>query len=100
MWFQDFANSLLLELQLPNKPLPRQKPSAETFSDTPLPGLAYSPLNSDTCRKKYGHTNLAVMFQIEFWSSLLTLYASSQVYNVTQEITRNCVFHKSSAKVS
>ena len=37
MWFQDFANSLLLELQLPNKPLPRQKPTAETFSDTPLP---------------------------------------------------------------
>ena len=51
-------------------------------------------------KNKYGHTNLAVMFQIEFWSSLLTLYASSQVYNVTQEITRNCVFHKSSAKVS
>ena len=24
-------------LQLPNKPLPRQKPTAETFSDTPLP---------------------------------------------------------------
>ena len=37
MWFQDFANRLLLELQLPNKPLPRQKPTAETFSDTPLP---------------------------------------------------------------
>ena len=33
MWFQDFANSLQLELQLPNKPLPRQKPTAETFSD-------------------------------------------------------------------
>ena len=40
MWFQDFANSLLSELQLPNKPLPRQKPTAETFSDTPLPGQA------------------------------------------------------------
>ena len=39
MWFQDFANSLLLELQLPNKPLPRQKQTAETFSDTPLPGV-------------------------------------------------------------
>ena len=39
MWFQDFANSLLLELQLPNKPLPRQKPTAETFSDTPLPAF-------------------------------------------------------------
>ena len=38
MWFQDFANSLQSELQLPNKPLPRQKPTAETFSDTPLPG--------------------------------------------------------------
>ena len=37
MWFQNFANSLELELQLPNKPLPRQKPPAETFSDTPLP---------------------------------------------------------------
>ena len=37
MWFQDFANSLWLELQLPNKPLPRQKPTAQTFSDTPLP---------------------------------------------------------------
>ena len=37
MWFQDFANSLWLELQLQNKPLPRQKPTAETFSDTPLP---------------------------------------------------------------
>ena len=39
MWFQDFANSLWLELQLANKPLHRQKPTAETFSDTPLPGL-------------------------------------------------------------
>ena len=38
MWYQNFANSLCLELQLPNKPLPRQKPTAETFSDTPLPG--------------------------------------------------------------
>ena len=27
-----------IELQLTNKPLPRQKPTAETFSDTPLPG--------------------------------------------------------------
>ena len=42
MWFQDFANSLKLELQLPNKPLPRQKPTAETFSDTPLPGQNYA----------------------------------------------------------
>ena len=41
MWFQDFANSLQSELQLPNKPLPRQKLTAETFSDTPLPGLAH-----------------------------------------------------------
>ena len=24
---------------MPNKPLPRQKPTAETFSDTPLPGV-------------------------------------------------------------
>jgi hypothetical protein len=40
MWFQDFANSLQSELQLPKKPLPRQKPSAETFSDSPLPGYA------------------------------------------------------------
>ena len=39
MWLQDFANSLQSELQLPNKPLPRQKPTAETFSDTPLPVL-------------------------------------------------------------
>ena len=39
MWFQDFANSLLSELQLPNKPLPRKKPTAETFSDTPLPDI-------------------------------------------------------------
>ena len=41
MWFQDFANSLLSELQLPNKPLPRKKPTAETFSDTPLPGPSW-----------------------------------------------------------
>ena len=38
MLFQDFAKSLYSELQLPKKPLPRQKPTAETFSDTPLPG--------------------------------------------------------------
>ena len=38
MSFQDFANSLWSELQLTNKPLPRQKPTAKTFSDTPLPG--------------------------------------------------------------
>ena len=38
MWFQDFANSLWLELQLPNKTLTRQKPTAETFCDTTLPG--------------------------------------------------------------
>ena len=38
MCFQDFANSLWSELQLPNKPLPRQKPTAEIFSDTSLPG--------------------------------------------------------------
>ena len=37
MWFQDFAKSLLSELKLPNKPLPRQKLTVETFSDTPLP---------------------------------------------------------------
>ena len=36
MWFQDQV--FKSELQLPNKPLPRQKPTAETFSDTPLPG--------------------------------------------------------------
>ena len=41
MWFQDFAKSLKSELELPNKPLPRQKPTAETFSDTPLPGSKY-----------------------------------------------------------
>ena len=41
MWFQDFANILWLELQLPKKPLPRQKPTAETFSDTPLPARQY-----------------------------------------------------------
>ena len=38
MWFQDFANSLYLELQLANKPITRQKLTAETFSDTPLSG--------------------------------------------------------------
>ena len=44
MWFQDFANSLSSELQLTNKPLPRQKPIAETFSDTPLPAWLFSLL--------------------------------------------------------
>ena len=38
MLFQDFANSLKSELQLPNKQLPRQKPTAKTSSDAPLPG--------------------------------------------------------------
>ena len=57
MWFQDFGNSLLSELQLPNKPLPRQKPTAETFSDTPLPGrgcgdAARCFLNQRTPRKE------------------------------------------------
>ena len=42
MWFQDFANSLKSELQLPNKSLPRQKLTAKTFSDTPLPDEACS----------------------------------------------------------
>ena len=37
MWFHNFSNSLKSGLQLRNKPLPRQKPTAETFSDTPLP---------------------------------------------------------------
>ena len=41
MWFQNFANSLQSELQLPNKPLPRQKPTAKTISDTPLPALEF-----------------------------------------------------------
>ena len=44
MRFQDFANSLSSELQLTNKPLPRQKPIAETFSDTPLPAWLFSLL--------------------------------------------------------
>ena len=46
MWFQDFI--IHSELQLQNKPLPRQKPTAETFSDTPPPVKYMSKSNDNS----------------------------------------------------
>ena len=46
----DFKILLTVFNQSYNKPLPRQKPTAKTFSDTPLPGLSYKVWDFDEKR--------------------------------------------------
>ena len=57
----DFKILLTVFNQLPNKPLPRQKPTAEIFSDTPFPACCPSTVGQNPQVTLFGRIVLEIV---------------------------------------